>query len=98
MKHQHSKLSQITQRRSSKRVKVTITAMGLVPGAERCAECLVHDISNGGARIEFPNADIPPHRFKMHIPELNTLYECITVHVSQNRVGVRFTNTVKLAD
>ena len=65
---------------------------GLAHIAGRAPEpCLVHNFSDGGARVEFNGGVEPPAQFRLIIAAKDFETECEVRHRSGNVVGVLFT-------
>lgn len=52
--------------------------------------CVVRNISPEGAAIDVDNAAFIPPRFRLVIAKDSSVYECKTIWIQQNRIGVAF--------
>ena len=57
---------------------------------ETSIECIVLNLSEGGALLGFSRTDIVPAKLRLHIPECKTVFECETVWSKNGEAGVRF--------
>lgn len=55
-------------KRSSPRVKTLYKGQIVTEGRFAVVDCTVRDLSDGGARIEFGGAYIPPREFELEVP------------------------------
>ena len=78
------------ERRESERVSVNHAALGLTPMRAEALNCLVLDLSVGGARVEIRDVDLVPRNFKLFIPEAGWLYSCEVIRRNGQEVGVKF--------
>ena len=77
------------ERRKHPRRKGFWRAFACLPGRAPLS-CIVRDISEGGARLEFAEALRFPPKFRLFIEAHNIEYHCEVRHVSANSVGVFF--------
>jgi hypothetical protein len=52
--------------------------------------CVVRNISPEGAAIDVDNPAFIPPRFRLVIAKDSSVYECKTIWIQQNRIGVAF--------
>jgi hypothetical protein len=52
--------------------------------------CVVRNISPEGAAIDVDNPAFVPPRFRLVIAKDSSVYECKTIWIQQNRIGVAF--------
>jgi hypothetical protein len=57
--------------------------------------CVVRNISEGGALLEFQNAEMLPYRFRIVIESEGVDSDCETRHQTGNRMGVQFVKDVE---
>ena len=55
-------------------------------------DCVVRNISEGGAQLKIESIVGLPRNFKLYIPNLDETHQCEVTWNSMNAVGVRFTN------
>lgn len=53
------------------------------------ADCVVVEVSDGGARLQFRGKE-PPEQFTLLIPEDDSAVRCSVIHRDKDHVGVRF--------
>ena len=82
--------------REAERIQVDREAVGIVRQSDSSMDCHVSDYSDTGACLEFKRPENVPDQFKVFIPETGTLHDCALVWKEENRVGVRFRNSVTL--
>ena len=65
---------------------------GIVPVPGRpMLSCIVRDLSEGGALLEFQSEDVwLPYKFMLRMPSLGIVTHCEVRHQRYNRVGVMF--------
>lgn len=64
-------------------------AIACLPGRAPL-NCVVRDISEGGARLEFTQVVVFPSRFQLYIEAHNLEYDCEVRHSGAYGVGVEF--------
>lgn len=79
----------LINRRRHVRRKGFWRALAFLPG-RASLNCVVRDISEGGARLEFTEAVRFPSRFKLYIEAHDREYECEVRHAGPHGVGVQF--------
>jgi hypothetical protein len=52
--------------------------------------CVVRNISPEGAAIDVANPAFVPPRFRLVMAKDSSVYECKTIWIQQNRIGVAF--------
>ncbi len=57
--------------------------------------CVVQNISQGGALLEFQAAEMLPYRFRLVIDSEGIDSDCETRHQNGNRIGVEFVKTMQ---
>lgn len=65
----------------------------LVIGKYQRFECVVIDISEGGARIRCDDPQSIPRTFALQIADDDFIVQCEVVHVLPNAVGVKYTRS-----
>lgn len=69
----------------------------ILEGRPRIA-CLVRNVSEGGALLEFQVPKSIPYRFKLEIDCKGFVAECEIRHQSEDWIGVRFVQLEKVAE
>jgi hypothetical protein len=76
-------------RRTVQRLDVNLPGRAIIQGRAPLS-CIVRNMSENGALIEFSAAIRLPARFHLEIPDLDTEAYCEICHQRSNRVGVEF--------
>lgn len=84
------------EQRGAARSTITMDAQGIVPNINKAIDCTILDISDTGARIELKSVDMVPRKFKLFVPEIHALCECLVVRQSGKQVGLVFENRIDL--
>ncbi len=79
-----------SNRRTKLRIDLGEPGRITIIGQTGAINCVVLDISETGAKLEFPNADLAPSAFKLYIDRFDFVGECIVVWRSATTVGVIF--------
>ncbi|MGI9425735.1 MAG: PilZ domain-containing protein [Hyphomicrobiaceae bacterium] len=53
-------------------------------------DCIIHNISEGGAVLLLINPNVIPVRFQLFLPEGQLLAECMVCRFSGSRIAVKF--------
>ncbi len=84
------------EQRGAERSAVALDAQGIFPNINQAIDCTILDISETGAKIEMKSVDMVPRRFKLFVPETDTLCECLVVRRSGKHVGLVFESRIDL--
>jgi len=60
-------------------------------------ECVVRDVSEGGARIEIPSAHLIPRRFYFLSSKEEIAHDCELVWRTRMMAGIKFRQSIQLA-
>jgi hypothetical protein len=79
------------------RIRARMSAKLILPGGKSSAECIVHNINEGGAFVKLSKPTHLPPKLELMIIKTRMIY---SVEVGWNRnsfAGLRFTSTGRLA-
>jgi hypothetical protein len=76
--------------RSTPRYRTLLKGRVIFPNKQSTMDCVVRDLSEGGARLHIGHHDTVPDHFSLYVPLKETTYQ-VTVRWRQNEdVGVMF--------
>jgi hypothetical protein len=81
--------SSVKDQRAFGRRRTLVHAFAHIPGRP-LEPCVVHNISDAGALVEFRARVHPPEEFRLVIDTLRIDHKCRVRHVTANKVGVEF--------
>jgi hypothetical protein len=76
-------------RRSSVRKKVVRAARVIFNENQNLVDCTILDLSDGGAKLEFPSRQVLPRTFDLQMQN-GAIYRCEVRWAKDNFFGVRF--------
>lgn len=86
----------VREERKSKRIKRNDPAELLSLADSHIIECIIKDISEGGARLEIAVPEVVPDFFKLKINKSLVLPRCAVRWRSGNEVGVEFYRRIRI--
>lgn len=79
-----------TEHRTSPRVRSFLRGEIIHSNGSSKTECIVRDLSEGGARVEAPATVTVPEFFELHIPLRNAIYRAQIVWQHGQDLGLQF--------
>ncbi len=80
----------MTVQRSSPRSRSLLKGRIIFPNRQSTMDCIVRDISDGGARLELHSNDLVPDHFELYVPLKETTFPVSVRWRQHTEVGVMF--------